>query len=125
MKSKRSYYNGKRCSKGEKAIAEYLEKNNINFIQEYSLHECLSSKGRPLRVDFFIPLYRIAIEFQGQHHYKPVNKFKRAERVHKETVFRDKQKKEYLLSNNIAILTIPYWEINDVETILREHIHEY
>ena len=122
MKSKRSYYKGKRCSKGEKAIAEFLEINNIEFIQEYRLDGCLSQKGNPLRVDFFLPAKSIVIEFQGQHHYKPVNKYKRAQRVHNETLLRDKQKEEYLLTNGISILTIPYWELDYVERALHEFI---
>ena len=38
------YHNGKRCSKGEKKIALFLDKHQIKFEQEKSFNSCRSPK---------------------------------------------------------------------------------
>jgi hypothetical protein len=122
---KRYYFNNKRVSKGEKQILLYLTKYNINYIKEKSFNNCLSPKGNKLRFDFYLPDYNLLIEFDGQHHYKPVNKYNRAKRVHKQTVINDQIKNQFVLDNNINLLRIPYNFIDSVDNILTEHINYY
>ncbi len=122
---KRYYFNNKRVSKGEKQILLYLTKYNINYIKEKSFNNCLSPKGNKLRFDFYLPDYNLLIEFDGQHHYKPVNKYNRAKRVHNQTVINDQIKNQFVLDNNINLLRIPYNFIDSVDNILTEHINYY
>jgi very-short-patch-repair endonuclease len=122
---KRYYFNNKRVSKGEKQILLYLTKYNINYIKEKFFNNCLSPKGNKLRFDFYLPDYNLLIEFDGQHHYKPVNKYNRAKRTHKQTVINDQIKNQFVLDNNINLLRIPYNFIDSVDNILTEHINYY
>ena len=118
MPKKRYFYKGTRVSKGEKKIAEYLTRNEINFSREYSFPDLISAKNCRLRFDFFIPDFELLIEFQGQHHFNPVNKHKRAKIVHRKTVLHDKLKEEYCSKNKIRLLRIPYSKFDEIESIL-------
>lgn len=118
MTKKRYYYKGKRVSKGEQKVAAFLNKNKIIFIQEYSFPDLLSKKNKRLRFDFFIPSFNLLIEVQGEHHYKPVNQYRRAKRVHQQTVFHDNLKQDYCLKNSIRFLRIPYTEFDKIEETL-------
>ena len=57
----------------------------------------------PLKLDFYLPDYNIAIECQGQQHYKPIKYFGGEEKLSiiKE---RDKIKKELCEKNGIKIV---------------------
>ena len=66
-----NHLSGKGCprckkSKGELIITEILKKNNIVFEDEYKLPEIVSN----YEYDFYLPDYRILIEFHGIQHYK-------------------------------------------------------
>lgn len=58
-------------SKGEAAIAKCLSEKNIQFFRQWT-HNTLVHK-RLLKFDFFLPKFKILIEFDGIQHYKPVN----------------------------------------------------
>lgn len=68
-----------RSSRGEIKIAEILEMNDINFIEEYTVPGLVSSNGKPLRFDFAIfgddGNLDFLIEFQGRQHYEAVSKY--------------------------------------------------
>lgn len=121
---RRYYYNGKRCSKGEKRIAVILEENNIIFEQEKSFNSCRSPKNRLLRFDFYLPAYNILIEYQGNHHYAPINKYRKAKLVHEKTVIHDKIKKEFIKKHNIIFLEIHYKEYNQIQNIIETILGE-
>ncbi|MDU4051151.1 MAG: hypothetical protein E7H33_09565 [Clostridium perfringens] len=107
-------------SKGEKAIRLYLEKNNIEFKQEYRFDDCRLRRSLPF--DFYIPKYNLCIEFDGEQHYKANDFF--GEESFKETQKRDKIKNDYCRENNINLIRIPYWELDNVESILNEEFGE-
>jgi len=118
MAKKRYYHNGKRVSKGEKKIAVFLESKGIQYIPEKTFNNCLSPRGRCLRFDFYIESHNLLIEFDGEHHTRPVNKYKRALIVHRKTKKHDAIKNYYANSNNIRLVRIPYWDIENIEEIL-------
>lgn len=66
-----------RCkkSKGELRIIEILDKHDIDFQMEYKLPE----SGDNYRYDFYLPDYRILIEFHGKQHYKYIPFFHSSE----------------------------------------------
>lgn len=80
---KRSYYNimlGKKCkycngngtSAYEKEISDFLKENNIFFIE----HDRKILKKYNLELDFVIPKYNIAIEFNGLYYHSTESKEK-------------------------------------------------
>jgi hypothetical protein len=121
MPRKRRYYKGKRVSKGEKRIIDFLNTYNINFEKEKTFVDCRGRNNRfPLRFDFFLIDYNILVEYDGEHHFAPVNKGYRAKYVHERTKINDKIKDDYIVKNGIGLLRIPYWEFEQIEQILSE-----
>lgn len=102
-------------SKGERIIRKHLEKNNIDFIQEYRFEGC--KYKLPLPFDFYIPSKNLIIEFDGEQHYKPISYFG-GKKTFRSTQIRDKIKNDYCKENNINLLRIPYYELSNVEDIL-------
>lgn len=94
-----------------------LQKEKIKFQKEYSFKGL--KKGK-YRFDFFCPDVGIngsLIEVQGEQHYKFIKKF-----YEKKTDFlaaqeRDRIKISYCLSRQINLYCIPYWEIDNLNTI--------
>ena len=112
------FYSGKRCpycksSNGESRIANYLNKNNIEFKKEYFI----KINEKTLRLDFYIEDINLAIEYDGQQHYKPIEKFGGQEEFEK-TIYRDSLKDKYCNDNNIQLIRIPYYNFNNIESIL-------
>ena len=69
---------GKGCgcenqSQGHALIRRYLQSKNYKFLMEHSLRRL--GAGRSLRYDFYIPDTRVAIEYDGPQHFKPVEFF--------------------------------------------------
>lgn len=56
-------------SKIEKEIAEELTRNNIKFYDQFRYDD----NNKKNRLDFYLPDYNIAIECQGEQHFKPVD----------------------------------------------------
>ena len=71
----------------------------------------------PLPFDFYLPNYNICIEFDGRQHYLPIFYFG-GEKMLNYTKNNDNIKNEYCLNNNIKLVRIPYYEINDIENII-------
>ena len=79
---------------------------------------------RPLTYDFFIPEYRIAIECQGEQHFRPVEYFGGIEKYN-ELVKRDEEKKKLSDENNVRLLYYSNYKykkgiITDVNEIINE-----
>ena len=85
-------------SRLEKKIRYLLLENNICFEQQKRF-KWLGLQS----LDFYLPEYNIAIECQGIQHFEPINFFG-GEKALKETIERDKEKKEKCKKNNIKIL---------------------
>lgn len=68
----------------------------------------LKEKYSQQRFDFYLPSdgNPIAIEFNGEQHYRETDFFKGSLEVFQE---RDERKKKYCEENNITLITIPYW----------------
>lgn len=118
-----SLYAGTGCkcqsrSKGEKIITKLLEEKNINFKHEFIFSDCKSPKKFPLRFDFYIPDCNTCIEFDGQFHYAETDLRKSDLNYQLKC---DDIKNKYCLDNNINIIRIPYWEIDNIEKILKDY----
>lgn len=103
-------------SSGEQRIREFLELNNIDFVQEKRFDDCRNIK--PLPFDFYLPKNNLIIEFDGRQHYEDVGYGN-----HKTTVEHDMIKNQYCKNNNISLLRIPYWEGNNIENIISKQLN--
>lgn len=115
------------CSNGEKRIKDFLEQLNISFVQQYKFDDCKDQCALPF--DFYLPEYKLTIEFDGQHHYRPVTfnsvPYDKALYLHQQTVKHDMIKDNYCKNHKIKIIRIPYWDIDDLEIILFDKFVKY
>jgi len=102
-----------RASRGEIKIEEILQWNGMDFQEEYSFADLVSSSGRPLRFDFAVfddtGELDFLIEFQGIQHYEAKSKFGGFAGLRKQQ-FNDMKKREYCKKHNIPLVIIPYWD---------------
>jgi len=121
---KRRYYKGKRISKGEKQIAQFFDLHNIDYVREKTFKDCVNFCGNSLRYDFYLEQFNILIEYQGQHHEKPVNKYRRAKIVHEKTVTHDEIKEDFAAKKHINLIKIYYQDYNNLDSILTKLLEE-
>lgn len=106
-------------SKGVLKIINYLNSNDIEYIQEYKFQNCKYERVLPF--DFYLPKYNCCIEFDGEQHFRPVGWYGGNENLEK-TKIRDNIKNKYCEENNISLLRIKYDEINNIDKILDKFI---
>ena len=108
-----------KISKGEKKIKSWLDHNNINYIHdEPYFKDLLSNKGNPLRPDFILPDYKIWIEYDGEFHYKDMTGTLHINKIH------DKRKDKYAKKHGWKLIRIPYWEFENIESILEKELFD-
>lgn len=92
---------------GEKNIIKLLDKNNINYIKQFSDKELGYKK-----FDFAIlqnnQIVRL-IEFDGQQHYNDKSGLWLGKETSAEIRARDEIKNQYAKNHNIPLVRIPYW----------------
>ena len=115
---KRNYYKGQKISKGEKRIAQFFDLYNVEYVREKIFKECINSRGNYLRFDFYLEQFNLLLEFQGHHHYGPINKYKRAKIIHNKTVIHDSIKELFAQDNKINLIKICYKDFDRIEEIL-------
>ena len=112
-------------SKGEKRVAKYLDSRDIEYKSQHKFDDCRSKHKLPF--DFYIPSLNIAIEYDGEDHYK-INKrsknesYERAFNRFIEGKIRDTIKTIYCKENNIKLIRIAYTEYNNIEKILEKEL---
>lgn len=125
-----SFQQGSRCpycktSKGENKIKDFLDSENIIYYQQYKFEDCKNNRSLPF--DFYLPKYNTCIEYDGEQHYKLTN-FSGNMTIKEQEVRleyykqNDNIKTQYCQNNNIKLIRIPYWELNNIETILNDLI---
>lgn len=102
-------------SNGEVIISNFLKQNNINYIPQYKFEDCKDIRSLPF--DFYLPDYRMCIEFDGEQHFKLIDHFG-GEEAFKIRQKHDKIKDDYCRKNCIKLLRISFSEINNIENIL-------
>ena len=111
-------------SKGERAISNFLSKNNIDYIYQKKFNDCKNKKQ--LIFDFYISHLNICIEYQGEQHYKPIDFAGRgdiwARKLFESNKKRDLIKQNYCKGNNIYLLIISYDQIDKIDKILSKHV---
>ncbi len=111
-----------RLSKGETLVASFLKTNNIEFEQQKTFPDLRYKK--PLRLDFYLPDFKIVIEVQGGQHYS-LKDLKHLTKIQDETKLkekleiiklRDSIKRNYCKKNNLKMI-----EISDTRN-LKKHL---
>jgi hypothetical protein len=80
------------------------------------------ANGRPMQFDVFVPSLNLALEYQGQQHFEPIEVFG-GERKFKRRVECDGEKRELCKKRGIRLVEIDYrWDGNaaGIETKIRE-----
>lgn len=106
---------GRKISNGEFLIMQYLKEKEIIFDYQFKFEEFSR-----LSFDFYIPKQNILIEFDGEQHYKPVKYF--GEEKFKRQKINDEKKNKFCSENNITLIRIPYWEIENIEQLLNKYL---
>jgi len=115
-------------SKGEVRIAEYLKDHQINFNKEFEFKDLKNPKtGQRLRLDFWIPSLKVAIEFDGQQHFEYCPDFHGKNKIKgilnfREQVFKDCIKDLYCTYKKIKLIRISYLKYQKIEEILNKEL---
>lgn len=101
-----NHMKGKGCprcaqSKLESNTREFLTKNNIEFVEQKEF-DWLRHKN-PMRLDFYLPKYNIAIECQGIQHFKSFEYFG-GDKGLKYNIEKDTEKSKLCTENGIKLL---------------------
>jgi hypothetical protein len=96
-------------SKGEKEIAEILDRLKISYLREKRFPNCRYKYA--LSFDFFLPEFNACIEYDGKQHFEPIAKFGGLKGL-KSNQKRDKIKDLYCQESDINLIRIPYTEEN-------------
>lgn len=123
-----NHLRGKGCSKcnssrGELKVENWLKENNKNYINQKKFSNCKNIHQLPF--DFYLPEYNLCIEYDGELHFNLPCWNKNKEKmklIFEKTKINDKIKDEYCKNNNIHLLRIPYWDFNNIETILNDYL---
>lgn len=105
----------KGISKGEELILTILAQNNIIFETQKTFDNCRFLESNCLaRFDFYLSEYNCLIEFDGKQHFQAdENGWNTKENLYM-TKERDAFKNEWCKENNILLIRIPYWHLNDL-----------
>lgn len=91
------------CSSGEELVRQYLKSRNISFNKEHYVREI----GRRYDVSFEWNQVLVFIEFDGEQHFKSVNKWK-GKKGYLQRRQADIEKNEYCRNNKIPLLRIRF-----------------
>ena len=90
---------------GEKEIAKFLKEHDINYDRQHKFTDCKNQN--PLPFDFYIPSFRMCIEFDDIQHFEPVKYFGGIDRFNQIKI-NDSIKNEYCEDNYINLIRIRY-----------------
>lgn len=119
-----NFLSGNRCphcssSRGEKRVSDILNLAGVNYTKQYSNERCRDINL--LMFDFAITdgdkdVLGI-IEYDGEHHFEPIEHWGGLEGL-RGVVRRDGIKDDFCYKNEIPMLRIPYWEFENVESLV-------
>jgi hypothetical protein len=97
----------------------------VEFVRQYKIPECKNKKALPF--DFAILKegeLQMLIEYQGEQHYI-LTRRPGAEKLLENGRKRDAIKKEFCKANGIPLLIIPYWDKENIPSIISEVLTDY
>ncbi len=111
-----------RSSQLEQLTKEILDKYYIKYYREYSYSDLIGVGNGYLRFDFYLPDYNTLIECQGQQHEEWIETWITKDNFELIKIH-DQRKKDYCKRNGIKLIEIWYYEINDVEEIIKKELN--
>ena len=103
-------------------IQKLLDELKIEYQKEFKV--CIDNIR--YRFDFYLPKYDLMIEYDGEQHYKPMRYHKDNEDKNIEDFIkrqkRDEIKNNYCRDNNINLLRIPYYEKENIDSIIINYL---
>lgn len=124
-------YGCQKCSRGysafEARIEDFLVKHGINYVYQKKFPDLVGKRNQPLPYDFFLPDMNLIIEYDGDHHYKPV-KFgsnqtpESMKKKFADIVEADAKKNRYAMENKLNIMRISSLFADKIELILEREI---
>lgn len=121
-----NHLRGQRCpqckvTRGERAIHDTLTNLGVEFAVNKRFKDCRDV--HPLPFDVYVPEYGLLIEYDGIHHFVPVEVFGGAQNF--EIVRRrDAIRNEYAERKGYRLIRIPYWEFANIDAIVTDAIHD-
>ena len=100
-------------SESEKLIMKILDEWKIKYIYQYKFEDLKDKQYLPF--DFYLPDSNVLIEFDGEHHFYPIQRSSDdlsgeiAQEDFEITVRHDNMKTDYCYQNNIPLIRIPYF----------------
>lgn len=107
---------------GEQKIKTVLDKYKIEFKEEYVFKDLIGTGGGNLRYDFYLPQYNLLIEFQGQQHKDYVPYIHGSYSEFLRVKDHDRLKRLYAAKNGIDLLEIRYYNQDNIEYIITNHL---
>lgn len=98
-----SYLNKTGMSYGELSIYSILSYNKLHFEYQHSV----IINGRLHKFDFYLPEYKLYVEYDGIQHYQPIESWG-GDKSLKERKVKDSEKNNYVSNAGATILRIPY-----------------
>lgn len=95
-------------SHGEQEVSTVLDSLKVKYLYQIPLNNPYKENKRFI-LDFYIPEYKLIIEYNGEQHYGPIEYFGGDERFKKQ-VERDNDLRKYCKENNFKLLEIKYTE---------------
>lgn len=79
--------------------------------------------GRRLELDCYNPLLKIALEYNGEQHYRFIPYFHQSEKDFEKQVQRDELKKKLCEENGIKLITVPF-NVTDLEEFIQSKLQK-
>lgn len=109
-------------SNGEERVANFLRNNKLGYKFQYTFEDCKNKKL--LRFDFAVfdksNEIKLLVEFDGEFHYFPIFGMEALQYIKNN----DRIKDTYCKDNEIPLLRIAYYDINNIEEILSNKLLE-
>lgn len=102
--------------------SEYHLFRAVQYVFPSAIHQYHAPWLGSLSIDIFIPKHRIAIEYQGEQHYFPLEHLG-GNAALKERQFRDIEKRKLCLQKSVRLIEWKYTELISVEEV-RKRIKE-
>jgi len=103
------------ASKGEQKILRFFEKYKINFKYQFKISN--------FRFDFYLPDYKIFIEYDGKQHFEPVNHFGYENFV--KTIKSDLQKYLFCKAYGYKLIRFDFKQFKNLEFFLKNSLKLY
>lgn len=123
--TKRKYWIQDTKSIGEQRIETWLNKHGIFHLMYARFNDCINPlTGQNLVFDFYLPLIKTVLEYDGSQHEEYTPKFhgsKKSGRFEKQQA-KDKVKDEYCKKKKFKLIRIKYSQWDSIEKILEKEL---